>query len=262
MTFLDKIIARKRESVARQLRENDIDVMREMAKRRRESMKAHRFRDALSRPDYTNIIAEIKRASPSKGIINDTIDVADIAKTYSACGAAAISVLTETDHFRGSLDDLRAVRAAVELPILRKDFIVDEFQIYESAAFGADAILLIVAALTNKQIERFLCVASDELRIDAIVEVHTAIELERAAHIGADIIGVNNRDLHTLDVSLDTSRELLKFRSPDTLMLAESGITDRAEIDELRELGCDGFLIGEALMTSSDLRNELQKLVG
>jgi indole-3-glycerol phosphate synthase len=262
VTFLDKIIAVKRESVARQLRENDIDVMREMAKRRRESTKAHRFRDALSRSDRTNIIAEIKRASPSKGVINDTIDVADVAKAYSAGGAAAISVLTEADHFKGSLDDLRKVRGAIELPILRKDFVVDEFQIYESAVFGADAILLIVSALTDHELLRFLRSAREDMQMDAVVEVHTVDELERAALIGADIIGVNNRDLHTLDVSLDTSRKLIEFRPLDTLMIAESGITNRAEIDELRELGYDGFLIGESLMRARDAEYELKSLIG
>lgn len=261
MTFLDKIFAQRRESVARQLRENDLDVMRQRATQHRDMMEPHRFQKAMSRADRTNIIAEIKRASPSKGVINDTIDVVDVAKKYKAGGAAAISALTETEYFKGSLDDLRDVRAAVDLPTLRKDFIIDEFQIYESAAFGADAILLIVAALTDDELDRFLRVARCELKMDVVVEVHTAEELSRAKNFGADIIGVNNRDLHSLEVSLRTSRELIKFRPPDALMIAESGITTRREIDELRALGYDGFLIGESLMRADDIESELKRLI-
>lgn len=262
MTFLGKIIAANRKSVTRQLRENDAEALRQRALQRREMMKAHRLRDALNQIDRTNIIAEIKRASPSKGAINDIIDVVDVARAYSAGGAAAISVLTETEYFKGSLDDLREVRAAVELPILRKDFIVDEFQIYESAAYGADAILLIVAALTDVELRNFLLVARDELKMDAIVEVHNAAELSRAINVGADIVGVNNRDLHSLDVSLRPSRDLIKYRLPEALMIAESGITNRKEIDELRQLGYDAFLIGETLMRADDIEGELKRLNG
>jgi len=262
MTFLDKIIAANRKSVTRQLRENDAEALRQRALQRREMMKAHRLRDALNHIDRTNIIAEIKRASPSKGAINDIIDVVDVARAYSAGGAAAISVLTETEYFKGSLEDLREVRAAVDLPILRKDFIVDEFQIYESAAYGADAILLIVAALTDVELRNFLLVARDELQMDAIIEVHNAAELSRAVKVGADIIGVNNRDLHSLDVSLRPSRDLIKYRPPEALMIAESGITNRKEIDELRQLGYDAFLIGETLMRADDIDGELKRLNG
>src|SRR5262249_10347201 len=150
------------------------------------------------------IIAEIKRASPSKGTINDTIDVAETAKTYKSGGACAISVLTEEQFFEGSLDDLRVARDAIDLPILRKDFIVDDFQIYEAAAAGADAILLIVAALGFENLREFQTLAR-ELGLDALVEVHTAAELEIATEIGARLIGVNNRDLRSFDVSLDIS---------------------------------------------------------
>ena len=262
MTFLDKIIAERRESVARQLRGYDLQVMRQKAIQGRRTMEAHRFRIALGPSEPIKIISEIKRASPSKGAIKDIIDVVDVARAYSAGGAAAISVLTETEYFKGSLDDLREVRAAVELPILRKDFIVDEFQIYESAAFGADAILLIVAALTDVELRNFLLVARDELEMDVIVEVHNAAELSRAVNVGADIIGVNNRDLHSLDVSLRPSRDLIKHRPPEALMIAESGITNRREIDELRHLGYDAFLIGETLMRADDIVGELKRLNG
>lgn len=260
MTFLEKLIASKRASIAPRRRAGDLDAIKQKALHQRETAIPNRFRDAVNRTDRTNIIAEIKRASPSRGVINDSINVVDLAKKYSTGGAAAISVLTETEYFRGSLGDLRGVRAAVDLPILRKDFIVDELQIYESAACGADAILLIVGALVDEDLEKFLLIARDELRMDALVEVHTADDLSRAKRIGAEIIGVNNRNLHSLEVSLDTSRDLIGLRHAETLMIAESGITTRAEIDELQALGYNGFLIGETLMKADDTETVLRQL--
>lgn len=256
-TFLDKIIALKREKVERQKQSTDVSALRERAYAIRASAENHRLESALSRKDRTNIIAEIKRASPSKGVINDTIDVAATAKQYRDGGAAAISVLTEEDYFKGSLDDLVAVRRSVELPLLRKDFVVDDFQIFESAAAGADVVLLIVAALDEPQLSDHYERIAEGLGMDAIVEVHTLYELETAARIGAKIIGVNNRDLQTLDVSLDVSRELILYRPPGSLMIAESGISTREEIAELKTLGFDGFLIGETLMRSGDAAGTL-----
>lgn len=261
-TFLEKIIANTRERIVRVKSDDDLRAYEKRARRIREDAREHALKEAISTNGRVNIIAEIKRASPSKGVINDSIDVSDVARAYTVGGAAAISVLTETDHFKGSLDDLREVRAAVVLPILRKDFIVDEFQIYESAAFGADAILLIVAALADDELDRFLQIARNELKMDAIVEVHTVEELGRAASVGADIIGVNNRDLHSLGVSLDKSRELIKLRPSGALMIAESGITNRREVDELLGLGYNGFLIGESLMRVDDIESELKRLIG
>src|SRR5262249_777489 len=157
---------------------------------------------ALSLPNRTNIIAEIKRASPSKGIINDAIDVAQTALTYQKGGACAISVLTEEQYFKGSIDDLKAVHKAVEVPILRKDFIIDEYQIVEAAAAGADAILLIVAGLGFDRLRKFQTLAHD-LGLDALVEVHTREEMETATNLGAKLVGVNNRDLRSFNVSLN-----------------------------------------------------------
>lgn len=259
-TFLDKIIAIKSEKVDRQKAATDIAALKEQVFLVRRDAEGHRLRTALSRTDRTNIIAEIKRASPSKGIINDRIDVAEMARKYREGGAAAISVLTEEDFFKGSLDDLVAVRHAVDLPILRKDFIVDEFQIFEAAAAGADVILLIVAALEETPLADFYCLATD-LNMDIIVEVHTPFELETAARIGANIIGVNNRNLQTLEVSLDFSRELIPFRPPGALMIAESGISTSEEINELKSLGFDGFLIGETLMRSGNATEKLGEWV-
>jgi indole-3-glycerol phosphate synthase len=206
-----------------------------------------------------NIIAEIKHASPSKGVINDSINVVDLATTYEIEGATAISVLTEEDFFRGSLDDLRAVRAAVDVPMLQKDFFIDEFQIFESAAAGADAILLIVAALSTEAL-RNLQKSANDLGMDTIVEVHNVREFEAAHEIGAKIVGVNNRNLKTFEVSLDVSRELATYAHEDMQLISESGISTPEQIAELRGLGYSGFLIRESLMRSDDPAAMLRKL--
>jgi indole-3-glycerol phosphate synthase len=259
-TFLEMITAKKRSEVERLRSTIDVSEVRHRALAVRDVSEAQRFRDALARKDQPNIIAEIKRASPSKGVINDEIDITQLARDYEAGGAAAISVLTEPEYFRGSLEDLRAVGNAVDLPILRKDFIVDEIQIYEAAEAGADAILLIVAALSESELSYLLKVAEDDLRMNALVEVHTLEELHIAANTGALIIGVNNRNLHSLEVSLDVSRSLVGHKSDGAIMVAESGISSAAEIHELRLLGFDGFLIGETLMKSGDPASLLCKL--
>lgn len=214
----------------------------------------------LKNSDKIHIIAEIKRASPSKGVINDKINVAKIARNYENSGAAAISVLTEEDRFKGSLEDLQTARASVSLPILRKDFVFDEFQIYEAAASGADVVLLIVAMLDDKTLRRLRSLIEDELKMDALVEVHTLEELKRAESIGAKLIGVNNRDLHSFQVSLNVSRELIKHAPSDALMIAESGLKTREELAELKKLGFRGFLIGETLMRSENIEVEMKKL--
>ena len=222
-------------------------------------MKKHRLRENLRR-DQINIIAEIKRASPSKGIINDKIDVAELARTYETGGACAISVLTEEDRFGGSLEDLKTVRNTVNLPVLRKDFIFDEFQIYEAAEAGADIILLIAAMLDDENLRILYQLAEEILRIDALVEVHNLEELDRAKKLDAKIIGINNRDLHSFKVSLDVSRELVKHAPKDSLLIAESGISTKDEILKLKDSGFAGFLIGETLMRSGNTAEELQKL--
>ena len=251
-TFLQEILRITRDRVESQKRGVDLSELRSSALAIRSAAENHRFRDALSANNGVNIIAEIKRASPSKGVINEQIDVAEVAEKYQAGGACAISVLTEKTYFKGSLVDLRTVRKTVDLPILRKDFIVDEFQIYEAAEAGADAILLIVAALTAENLKDFQRLVENDLGMDALVEVHTLEEMQIAIDIGATIIGINNRDLHSFDVSLDVSRDLIRHRPPNTLMIAESGISSAAEIAELKSLGFDGFLIGETLMREQE----------
>ena len=252
MTFLNEIFELKRGRVA-QAKQNYQKPPVPLER------KPHLLQQWLQNPDKINIIAEIKRASPSKGIINDKIDVAQIAQMYERGGACAISVLTEEDRFKGSLEDLKTARAAVEIPILRKDFVFDEFQISEAKDAGADVILLIVAMLDDEALLRLYKFA-DDLSLDVLVEVHTLEELERAKKLNAKIIGVNNRDLHSFKVSLDVSRELIKFAPPDALMICESGLSTKEEILELHELGFSGFLIGETLMRSGNAEEALGEL--
>jgi indole-3-glycerol phosphate synthase len=255
-TFLEKIVEKTRSKIDVIKHDVDIDELRERACGVRQTIHGGRFRNALGQKGRPNIIAEIKRASPSKGAISDSVDIKKLALDYEAGGAAAISVLTEREYFGGSLDDLRTVRAAVGLPILRKDFIVDEYQIYEAADAGADAVLLIVAALGENRLTDLLRLVR-ELNLDALVEVHTPDEMKVAAAAGAELIGINNRDLHSLEVSLDVSRKLIGHRPAGALMITESGLSNRIEIDELKDLGFDGFLIGETLMRADSARETL-----
>ncbi|HRI05092.1 MAG TPA: indole-3-glycerol phosphate synthase TrpC [Pyrinomonadaceae bacterium] len=259
-TFLEKIIAKTREKVAGTRSLGYEAAMERRARSVRASKEPHRFHAALSRRDRTNIIAEIKRASPSKGVINANIDVANVARNYAVGGAAAISVLTENEYFGGEIADLILAAKTVDVPVLRKDFIVDTYQIYEAAATGAEAILLIVAALSEKELREFSEIA-DDLGMDSLIEVHTSKELETAQKIGAKIIGVNNRNLQTLEVSLDVSRNLITKKPDGSSMIAESGLSTRAEIDELKALGFDGFLIGETLMRTENIVETLGGLI-
>jgi indole-3-glycerol phosphate synthase len=257
MNVLDKIIEAKRArvEVAKQA-VSEAQLLEEAIQVRR-SAKRHALLEALGDGDRINIIAEFKRRSPSKGVIRENADAASIARSYQSAGAAAISVLTEEEYFGGSLEDLRAARAAVSLPLLRKDFIVDEYQVYESAAAGADALLLIVAALDDETLARLITITEEELGMDALVEVHTKEEMDRAAAVGARLIGVNNRDLRTFDVSTETSIELAPFAPADAILVSESGLSPD-ELCKLRDVGYGGFLVGEALMRADDPGRQLR----
>lgn len=211
--------------------------------------------------DGVNIIAEFKRRSPSKGVIRADADLKTIVQAYEAGGAVAISVLTEEDYFSGSLDDLRAVKKLVGLPVLRKDFVFDEYQVYESAAAGADAVLLIVAALDDEVLERLRRLIEDELGMDALIEVHTHEEMQRATACGANLIGANNRNLHTFEVSLDTSLSLAANAPPGTVLISESGLNNSTDLARLHDAGYRGFLIGESLMRSENPEAALRELV-
>jgi len=252
MDILSQIIDKKKLRLAATKSLKPLAEVHREAMRLRDTAPRHALRNALEQNDRVNIIAEFKRRSPSKGEIRRNADPAGIVKSYELGGAAAVSVLTEEDYFAGSLDDLRAVRQAVPLPILRKDFVFDEYQVYESAAAGADALLLIVAALNNETLTRLRIITEDELGMDALVEVHTAEELGRAVRAGAEVIGVNNRDLSTFEVSLETSVQLAPGAPEGAFLISESGIGSAADIQRLRALGYCGFLIGETLMRADD----------
>ena len=260
MDILAQIIARKLLTVAAAKAGVSEEQLREQALMKRAGAKPHALRDALQR-DSVNIIAEFKRRSPSKGTIRENADAVTITRSYQSAGAAAISVLTEEDHFDGSLDDLRDARRTVRIPVLRKDFIFEEYQIYETAAAGADALLLIVAALDDGKLRRLLRLTEDELAMDAVVEVHTKEEMARAAAVGARLIGVNNRDLRTFVVSTQTSLELSQFAPADSILISESGL-DPTAVRKLRSVGYKGFLVGEALMRAQDPEHELRVFNG
>jgi indole-3-glycerol phosphate synthase len=260
MDILSEIIASKRRGLEAQKRAVSSEQLRRTAFDVRSNATPHAFRDAL-RSDAINMIAEFKRRSPSKGTIREDADAARIARSYESAGAAAISVLTEEKYFAGSLDDLHTVREAVSIPILRKDFVFDEYQVYESAAVRADALLLIVAALDDELLARLLRLTEEDLGMDALVEVHNQEEMERAVANGAKLIGVNNRDLRTFNVSTETSLALAPFAPANALLVSESGLTP-GEVSRLHGVGYRGFLVGEALMRAEDPAQELRAFRG
>ena len=205
------------------------------------------------------VIAEIKKASPSKGVIRSDFQPAAIARTYAGAGAACLSVLTDIDFFQGSDVYLRQAHDACSLPILRKDFIVEEYQIYEARALGADCVLLIAAALDDAQLRSFAQLAQ-MLQMDVLLEVHDATELARALQVDAPLLGINNRNLRTFEVSLDTTLQLKKDIPADRLIVTESGILARSDVSLMRSNGVNAFLVGEAMMRAPDPGQELQAL--
>ena len=219
------------------------------------------FAAALRRPDAINVIAEIKKASPSKGEIRPGAAVEGVARAYESGGAAALSVLTEPRFFLGSQEDLAAAKRAVRVPVLRKDFILEEYQIYESRVMGADSLLLIARLLSLKELTTLLGVARS-LHMEPLVEVHDEEEIGRAAACGASIIGVNNRDLSTMTVSIENSLRLAPLLPAGSVRVSESGIESRRELDLLRGAGFGAFLIGERLMREADPGSALRDLLG
>lgn len=261
MDFLTQIMALKRARLEQSKSERAAEDLRAQAIDVRRNSRQHALRLALDNRERVNVIAEFKRASPSKGVIRVDAEPAQMALAYEAGGAAAISVLTEEDRFQGSLDDLRSVSAAVKIPVLRKDFIFDEYQLYESAAAGADALLLIVAALDDEKLARLRRVTEDELGMDALVEVHTRGEMRRAEAADATLVGVNNRDLRSFDVSLDVSVQLSRDVPSGTMLVAESGLRSGEDLRQLSALGYRGFLIGETLMRADQPEKALRELL-
>jgi indole-3-glycerol phosphate synthase len=266
VNILDKIVEQKKREIARlpdrPLAVGDLrDAMLERGERRD-------FSAALRHPkNPIALIAEVKKASPSAGIICPDFDPVRIATEYEAAGASCLSILTDEQFFQGSLDYLRQIRAAVKLPLLRKDFIIDERQILEAIEWGADAILLIMAILDDERLQRFHTLAR-EAGLAALVEVHDEAELERATKIGAELIGVNNRDLKTFKVDLATTERLATrlFAPPVTrhpsLLVAESGIHTRADVERLAKCGAKAILVGESLVKGGNIHAKVKDLIG
>lgn len=260
MNILSEIIAKKRERLIAANELVPLGQIQRLAAEVRSDAASHALSNAL-RAAGIHVIAEFKRRSPSKGVIRPDADLLRIVQGYETGGATAVSVLTEEDYFAGSLDDLRSVKATVRLPVLRKDFVFDEYQVYESAAAGADAILLIVAALDDELLPDLRRLAEDELGLDALVEVHTRDEMRRAVACGANLIGVNNRDLRTFEVSLETSLSLVREAPADALLISESGLRTREDLRRLQAAGFRGFLIGETFMRAEDPQQALRNVL-
>jgi indole-3-glycerol phosphate synthase len=255
---LSGIVAATRERVDAAKRRADLRQLARMA----EDHTPRGFRRSLEQKAYSGVavIAELKKASPSRGMIRGTLHVGRIASELERAGAAALSVLTEEQFFQGGLHDLAEASAATHLPCLRKDFMVDEFQLLEARANGADAVLLILSALEDSDFLR-LHKRSRELGLDALCEVHNESELQRALNLGAEIVGVNNRDLHTFEVDLGTAERLAPRIPPGVMRVAESGIQGGDDIRRLRACGYDAFLVGESLMRADDPGGELAKML-
>ena len=261
-TILSEILDRKREVVARLRADPASRDFRDRALAIRANATSHPLLRALeSNSGGVKIIAEFKRRSPSAGTIRSDLSATDVATRYERGGACAISVLTDEQYFGGSILDLGAIHESTALPLLRKDFIIDEIQIYEGAAVGADAVLLIAAALDDGALAKLRATAEDELGLDAVVEVHTSEELRRAVMTGARLIGVNNRDLRTFQTSLKTSERLIAEAPRDRIMISESGLKDPKSLRQLRALGFRDFLIGEALMRARDPEAALRDFI-
>lgn len=224
-------------------------------------MKRRDFKKAVSTPFHINIIAEIKQASPSRGIIRKDFDPEKIAVEYQINGATAISVLTEEDYFKGKLDYIPVIKKVSSLPILRKDFIIDEYQLYESALAGADAVILIAAILSREELHKFYRLAK-KLNMDVLCEVHTEEDIEKALYSHVDIIGINNRDLTTFKVNINTTQNLLNLIPKNKIIISESGIKNNSDLLFLKSLGVNGALIGEVFMEADDIGNKLREMLG
>ena len=249
--ILNQIVAVKREEIAAAITRKSLAVMRADAESRvltRDFVGAMRARIAAGQPA---VIAEIKKASPSKGVLREDFIPADIAQSYAEHGAACLSVLTDVQFFQGCIDYLKQARASCQLPVLRKDFIVDAYQVYESRACGADAILLIAAILDDAQMKDFEAIAR-ALDMAVLVEVHDAAELARALKLKTPLVGINNRKLKTFEVSLDTTLSLMRDVPSDRLLVTESGIQTREDVLRLGAAGVNAFLVGEAFMRAPD----------
>lgn len=255
--FLDEILKYKYAEVA--VRKEQMPFL-ELERRIINAPPTRPFRQSLT-GDSIKLIAELKKASPSKGLLCPNFEPAKLAREYEASGAAAISVLTEQNFFQGSLDYLELVKSVTKnLPVLRKDFIIDRYQLYEARAYGADAALLIVAALTELELKAFIKEAND-LSLAPLVEVHNLMELNIALESGANLIGINNRDLKTFKVDLETTFQLIKLIPEDKIVVSESGINNRHDLEQLAQAGVDAVLVGESIVTAADPGAKIKELI-
>lgn len=262
-TILDRIVAQKKLEVHRLQQEYDLAGIRQLCT----GLPPTRpFTAALQQPGRVALIAEIKRASPSKGLLCPDFDPVGLARCYREAGAAALSVLTDEKFFQGRGDYIQLVRPVCDLPVLRKDFIIDQLQIYQSRLLGADAILLIAAVLDRDKLTEFIQVAAN-LGLDALVEVHTAAEMNLALAAGAKLLGINNRDLHTFHTDINTTLEMIRLMAAhggrdDVTVVSESGIHSAADVGQLQQAGVQAILVGEALVTAPEPELMVRNLIG
>jgi indole-3-glycerol phosphate synthase len=255
--FLDRIVGEKLDELEQ--RQKAVPLA-ELKAAIREKPQPLNLAAALS-GDSLRLIAEVKQASPSQGVLRSNLDPVKLASTYAQCGAAAISVLTESHYFLGGGEDLEAIRSKLpNIPLLRKDFILKPYQLFESRAWGADALLLITAILDDTELKELLSLSHD-LGMQCLVEVHNEDELKRALKTGARIIGINNRNLNTMTVDLNVTRRLRPLIPSDRLVVSESGVRGRDDIQKLKEWGVNAVLIGEALVTASDVAAKIKELL-
>jgi len=254
--MLDKIIAQKREEVEQRKKVATITYLQERIATQKPALDL-----ALAlKGDHIRLIAEVKQASPSRGMLSPNFNPIELAQTYAEGGVAAISVLTEANYFMGGIEHLAAIKEVVGLPLLRKDFIFDLYQVYESRAYGADALLLIVAILSQEQLKELVSL-SHSLGLRCLVEVHNEGEVERAVLSEAEIIGINNRDLNTFTVDITTTRRLRPLIPQGRIVVSESGIKSKRDIEKLGKWGVDAVLIGEALVTAGDVMAKMKELL-
>ena len=256
--ILDQIIAVKRKEVEQAKARVPLS---ELKKQSASAGQLRNFKEAISQPGKLNLIAEIKKASPSKGLLREDFEPVKIAKTYQACGASALSILTDKEFFQGELSFLQAVRAAVNLPILRKDFIIDQYQLYESVCAGADAVLLIARILSPDELKEFYSLCT-ELKLGTLCEVHDEQDLEKVLRCGCETIGINNRNLKTFEEDLQVSARLCKEIPDDKIVVSESAIRNLKDVKYLEGLGISAVLIGEAFMRSEDIEAKVKQLMG
>jgi indole-3-glycerol phosphate synthase len=254
--MLDKIIAQKREEVEQRKKVATITSLQQRIARQKPALDL-----ALAlKGDHIRLIAEVKQASPSRGMLSPNFNPIELAQTYAEGGAAAISVLTEANYFMGSIEHLAAIKTVVGLPLLRKDFIFDLYQVYESRAYGADALLLIAAILSQGQLKELVSL-SHSLGLRCLVEVHNEGEVERAVLSEAEIIGINNRDLNTLSIDINMTRRLRPLIPQERIVVSESGIKSKRDIEKLGKWGVDAVLVGEALVTAGDVLAKMKELL-